>query len=140
MNWSVMGEPPVGLMLWRGLIRRCARCGAGHLFRMWFTLVDRCPRCRYLFDREEGFFLGAFVINFAVTELLLGAVLGVMIGMEAASGSAPLGIIIGAGAAETVIVPLLFYPYSKTLWAAIDMALHKSQVFADYPGPPAGIR
>jgi uncharacterized protein (DUF983 family) len=122
------------------MIRRCGRCGSGRLYRHWFKLVERCPRCGYLFDREEGFFLGAFVINFAVTEILLGAVLGVMIVLEATSGSAPLGIIIAAAVAETILVPVLFYPFSKTIWAAIDMVIHRGQVFADYPGPPAGIR
>jgi len=38
------------------------------------------------------------------------------------------------------VVPVLFYPFSKTIWAAIDMIMHRGQVFADYPGPPAGIR
>ncbi len=127
-------------MLWRGMTRRCARCGAGHLYTGWFKLIGRCPRCGYLFDREEGFFLGAFVINFAVTELMLGVVLAVMIGLEASGGGAPIGIIIAAAAAVTIIVPIAFYPFSKTTWAGIDMIMHRDQVFADYPGPPAGIR
>ena len=101
-------------------------------------MITRCPRCGYLFDREEGFFLGAFVINFIVTEALLGVVLGVLIVMEA-SGGAPLDLIIAAAVAVTILVPLLFYPFSKTVWTAIDMAMHRDQVFADYPGPPAGI-
>jgi uncharacterized protein (DUF983 family) len=127
-------------MLWRGLTRRCGRCGSGHLYRSWFKLIDRCPRCGYIYDREEGFFLGAFVINFMVTELLLGVVLAVLIGMEASSGGAPLGAMFAAAAAETIIVPLVFYPFAKTIWAAIDMIMHREQVFSDYPGPPAGIR
>lgn len=101
-------------------------------------MITRCPRCGYLFDREEGFFLGAFVINFIVTEALLGVVLGVLIVMEA-SGGAPLDLIIAAAVGVTILVPIFFYPFSKTVWTAIDMAMHRDQVFADYPGPPAGI-
>ncbi len=101
-------------------------------------MITRCPRCGYLFDREEGFFLGAFVINFIVTEALLGVVLGVLIVMEA-SGGASIGLIIGAAVGVAIIVPIFFYPFSKTVWTAIDMAMHRDQVFADYPGPPAGI-
>jgi uncharacterized protein (DUF983 family) len=126
-------------MLTRGLTRRCARCGSGHLYPTWFRLVGRCPRCGYLFDREEGFFLGAFLINFAVTEASLGVVIAVLIGLEA-NGGASLVPIFAAAAAVTVIVPIIFYPFSKTTWAAIDMLMHREQVFADYPGPPAGIR
>jgi hypothetical protein len=102
--------------------------------------VVRCPRCGYLFDREEGFFLGAFLINFAVTELSLGIVIAVLIGLEANGGGVSLVPIFAAAVAVTVIVPIVFYPFSKTTWAAIDMIMHREQVFADYPGPPAGIR
>jgi uncharacterized protein (DUF983 family) len=117
----------------RGLIRRCPRCGAGHLFSRWFRMIERCPRCDYAFAREEGFFLGAFVINFVVTEAALGIVLAVFIGLEA-GGGAPLGPIIAAAVLVTVAVPLLFYPFSKTLWAAIDLAMHPEfQIRADGP-------
>ena len=34
-------------------------------------MAERCPRCGMRFEREEGFFLGAYVVNFAVTEGLL---------------------------------------------------------------------
>jgi uncharacterized protein (DUF983 family) len=130
--------PSINRMLFRGLIRRCGRCGGGHLYQGWFKMVPRCPRCGYLFDREEGFFLGAYLINFGATEFALGVVLAVMIAMEA-SGDSSLGIIIAAAVVTSILVPLGFYPFSKTLWAAIDMVMHREQVFADYPGPPAGI-
>jgi hypothetical protein len=73
-------------------------------------------------------------------QLLLGVVLAVMIIQEASSGGTSLPAIFTAAAAETIGVPILFYPFSKTIWAAIDMVMHRGQVFADYPGPPAGIR
>jgi uncharacterized protein (DUF983 family) len=59
-------------MLIRGLLRRCPRCGSGTLFRGWFQMVERCPRCGYTFEREESFFLGAYVINLAITQVALG--------------------------------------------------------------------
>jgi uncharacterized protein (DUF983 family) len=135
-----MGLPSPSRILLRGMVRRCGRCGSGHLFQGWFKLVPRCPRCGYLFDREEGFFLGAFVINFVTTELLLGVVLAVMIAQEASTGGASLPALFAAAAAVTILVPIIFYPFSKSIWAAIDMIMHRDQVFADYPGPPAGIR
>jgi hypothetical protein len=36
-------------------------------------------------------------------------------------------------------VPVVNYPFSKTTWAAIDMIMHREQVFADYPGPAGRI-
>jgi rubredoxin len=118
-------------MLARGLARRCPRCGAGHLFRGWFRMVERCPRCGYTFDREEGFFLGAFVINFGVTTAGLAVIMGVLIAVLAGGGaSRAIAIVAVAAAAETVIVPVLFYPFSKTLWAAIDVAMHRGESWA----------
>lgn len=96
-------------------------------------MIERCPRCDYLFAREEGFFLGAFVINFVVTEGALGIVLAVFIGLEAGGGT-PLGPIIAAAVLVTVLVPIVFYPSSKTMWAAIDLAMHpEHQVRGDSP-------
>jgi uncharacterized protein (DUF983 family) len=122
-------------LLARGFARRCGRCGAGQLFRSWFRLVDRCPRCGYRFDREEGFFLGAFVINFAVTTAGLFALVGVMIAMLANGGDnasiTPIAII---AVAETIVVPIAFYPFSKTVWAAIDLALHQGDGSAGSAG------
>ena len=36
---------------------------------------DRCPRCGMRFEREEGFFVGAYLINFAIVEFALFVVL-----------------------------------------------------------------
>ena len=124
-------------MLTRGLTRHCPRCGAGHLYHGWFTLADRCPRCDHTFAREEGFFLGAFVINFGATTVGLAAIMAVLIAVLAANGSheAIVAVAIAAGA-ETVVVPLVFYPFSKTLWSAIDMAMHRGEAWATL-GPPS---
>ena len=37
----------------------------------YFQLHERCPRCGYKFEREEGFFTGVYLVNYAVTALLL---------------------------------------------------------------------
>ncbi|HUQ39118.1 MAG TPA: DUF983 domain-containing protein, partial [Acidimicrobiales bacterium] len=55
-------------MLGRALLKRCPLCGAGELFTGWFRMKDRCPGCGYRFEREEGFFLGAYVINLAIAQ------------------------------------------------------------------------
>jgi hypothetical protein len=125
--------PPPTRVLFRGLTRRCGRCGSGKLFRSWFKMVDRCPRCGYLFNREEGFFLGALLINFAVTEILLGVVLGAMIGVLASGGGQSLTPIVITAIGETILVPVLFYPFSRTTWAAIDLMLHRGEAWAASP-------
>ena len=115
-----------GRTIGRGLIRHCPNCGQGRLFRRWFRMVDRCPRCGHQFDREEGFWLGAYVINFAVTEGALALVFAAYIVMQARDNSSSLAVApwLIVGGIVAVGVPLFFYPFSKTIWAAIDMVMH----------------
>ena len=49
--------------------KHCPRCGGGHLFDGWFRMKERCPTCGVRFEREPGFFVGAYFINFAVALL-----------------------------------------------------------------------
>ena len=37
--------PALRSVLWRGLARRCPRCGQGKLFRGYLKLVDHCAHC-----------------------------------------------------------------------------------------------
>jgi len=64
-------KPSIGTMVKRGMVRHCPHCGSGGLFAHWFRMVERCPRCGIKFEREEGFYLGAFLINFAIGEGLI---------------------------------------------------------------------
>ncbi len=139
MDTPVAGAPgsaatasPAG-MLGRGLLRRCASCGSGNLFDSWFRMRERCPRCGYRFEREEGFFLGAYVINLAITLglLLLLAVVPLIVLLDSRPDPSLVPIIVG-GTAAVVIGPMAFYPFSKTIWTAIDLILRP----VDAPEPP----
>lgn len=115
----------LGRMLARALARRCPRCGSGRLFTRWFRMVERCPGCGFRFERrpEEASFLGAYVLNLALTEGALAAVLFGFILMRAGSDDGgPLWPVFALGGAVAVVLPVAFYPFSRTLWAAIDLA------------------
>lgn len=116
--------PSTGRMLRRGLRRRCPRCGERGVFASWFTMVDACPGCGLRFEREHDFFLGGYVINLAVTEGLLLIGLFVFI-LVAVSGDAdvPVVPVLVVAAVLAVGGPLLFFPFSRTIWAAIDLAM-----------------
>ncbi|HEX8153102.1 MAG TPA: hypothetical protein VF698_08260 [Thermoanaerobaculia bacterium] len=45
---------PIGLVLRRGLRKRCPRCGEGALFRRRIESFDRCPACGVLYQRNFG--------------------------------------------------------------------------------------
>jgi uncharacterized protein (DUF983 family) len=116
-------EPSFGRMLLRGMRRCCPRCGAGKLFTRWFRMVERCPGCGYRFEREEGFQLGGYVINFGVTEGLVCLVVGGYIVAAAANPDVAIWPVVLGGFLAAVVTPLVFYPFSRTIWAAIDLAL-----------------
>src|SRR5215468_10645712 len=52
---------------------RCPRCRKGRLFRGWFAMNDPCPVCGLIFQREEGYFLGAMYVSYLLGGVLLGA-------------------------------------------------------------------
>jgi uncharacterized protein (DUF983 family) len=111
-------------LLARGLTKRCPRCGAGHLFRHWFAMTERCPGCGYRFAREDGFFLGAYVINFAVTEALIGVLLfAYIIAMANSDKGIPLLPVIAVALGAAIAAPTAFFPFSRTIWAAIDLIM-----------------
>ena len=110
-------------MLWRGMTKRCPRCGGRKLFDGWYHLKPRCPRCGLKFERESGFFLGAYVINYGITALWLLAVMAgliVRLDMDPRGSMVPFLV---AGVAVAVVVPLVSYPFGKTVWAAIDLSM-----------------
>jgi uncharacterized protein (DUF983 family) len=75
-----VARPGLATLLGRALRLRCPPCGHGRLFRGWFTLVPRCTACAFAFERDEreDYWLGAFLLNFLVTEVLF-AVLGTVV-------------------------------------------------------------
>lgn len=119
---AVHSHPSPVRALLRGARRRCPRCGSGGLFPTWFSLVEQCPTCGLSYSREEGAWLGAFVISFAVTEAVLAVIIAVSIAATLPDPPA-LKLSIGAGLAM-IAFPLAFYPFSKTIWAAIDLLMH----------------
>ena len=123
-------------MVRRGLLKRCAVCGSSGLFEGWFKMRERCPRCGYVFARENGFALGAILMNFAVAEALL-AVVGIipLIAMLAANPDADVLPVIIASVVAVVVGPVVFHPFSRTLWVALELILRPSA--ARVPGDRA---
>jgi len=108
-------------MFARALLRRCPRCGGKAWFRGWFAKSDRCRTCGYRYEREPGFLLGAVTINTIVTFGLLGAVL--LVGSILSYPDIAVVPILIATGIVAVVVPVVFYPFSYTIWAAIDLTM-----------------
>jgi Protein of unknown function (DUF983) len=41
------------------------------MFRSLFQMNDPCPKCGLLFEREEGYFLGAMYISYGMSSIIL---------------------------------------------------------------------
>lgn len=96
-------------------------------------MVERCPRCGYKFEREEGFFLGAYVVNLGITQLAVVVYIG--LAMVLTLPDPPLVPLAIGGAAVAVLTPLVAYPFSKTFWTAIDLVMHPAHL---QDQPPSG--
>src|SRR2546427_10553869 len=83
---SAPGSPPSGAVsfarpgirgiLARGLRLRCPRCGCCPLYSGYFRMQERCAACGFRYEREQGYFVGAIYINYAITvALAAGSVL-----------------------------------------------------------------
>jgi uncharacterized protein (DUF983 family) len=122
------GKPPPGTLLKRGVTKRCPRCGERDIYRTYFRMRERCPSCGYLFEREPGFFVGAYLINFAIIEGILFVLLMGFIAWKDQNPDAGVVIPIGMGLLLGFVGPVVFYPYSRTIWSAFDLLMTPLEV------------
>ncbi|HWS45846.1 MAG TPA: DUF983 domain-containing protein [Acidimicrobiia bacterium] len=115
-----MTRPARARILWRGATRRCARCGHGHLFHRWFTMVPDCPTCGLHFEREEGYWVGALAVNLVLVGGLFAVAFVAVI--VATAPDIPVAPLLALLVPVMVIGPIVAFPFSRTLWVAIDRA------------------
>ena len=66
--------------------------------------------------------MGALFVNFAVTEILMFLWIAAYFGLSLPDPHVTPALLVGIGVISTV-VPVVFYPFSKTIWAAIHLAM-----------------
>lgn len=108
-------------VLWWGFTRRCPRCGGRHIFRRYFTLLDDCPRCGLHFDRGDGYFTGALAINIAFVSAIFAITF--IVALALTIPEVPVAPLLAIFIPLMTFGPILFYPFSKTVWMAVDRAL-----------------
>lgn len=106
----------------RALTLRCPNCGAWGIFRDWFHLETRCPRCRLRLERgEHDYFLGSMMFNLVVAEGMF--VLGMVLFILWRWPDVPWDFLQYGGVLFMLLAPFLLFPFSKTVWIAFDLAL-----------------
>ena len=110
---------------WRAARLRCPNCGGGSLFESWFRMRLRCPTCDLLLTRgEEGYQVGSYMFNIAASELV---VVGVFLGVLVLTWPDPPWNWLTYGVPVlAVLAPVVFYPFTKTLFLAFDLAFRPS--------------
>lgn len=121
-NLPPSGWPRLRILLVRALARRCPQCGAPGIFRNYWSLREHCPRCGYRFEREEGYFLGAYALNLIAAEFITIALL-VSFLVRTDYSWVVLEIIFIPLA---ILLPILFFPFARTLWMALDLTIDRN--------------
>ncbi len=115
----------------RGVRKKCPRCGGGHLYDGWFRMKDRCPTCGVRFEREEGFFVGAYLINLAIVIVLLFVLCMVFVVMKDRDPDVSIVGPLVIGCLIAVAAPVLSYPFARTIWSAIDLGMTPLEPFEE---------
>ena len=85
-------------------------------------MKEHCSRCGIRFEREPGYWVGAVVLNTALIFATFLLVFGTMVAIT--YPDVPWGLVMTVTVAANLVVPLVFYPISKTLWAGLEMSWH----------------
>lgn len=123
-RWALLG---------RALRRRCPQCGSKGFFAGWFKLNSQCPTCGIASEREDGHFVGAVGFNtiFSFGMLLITILVGTWVSYP----HIRVVPMLAAAFACAIVVPILFWPFSQTLWMAFDLGWRPArtdELSADY--------
>lgn len=124
-NPSTNGAARFGTGFTRALLRHCPFCGGSDIFENWFTLKKQCPSCGSIFEPEDGYMLGSYVVNLGVT-----AIIGVLFAFSVVFGT-DLSVVQLQIAAVLLVIgfPLFFYGYAQLVWICIDLLFNSTHKF-----------
>lgn len=127
-----------GLLFWRALLLRCPNCGGGPIFEGWLRMRTRCPKCRLPMERgEHGYQVGSYMFAIIAAELIFAAIfLGVLLFTWP---DPPWDLLLYGGMALMLVVPFLFFPFSKTLFLAFDLTFRPARPEELGPERTAGV-
>jgi uncharacterized protein (DUF983 family) len=108
------------LLFWRAIRLSCPNCGGGPIFRSWFRVRPYCPSCGLPLERgEQGYQVGSYMFNIIAAELIFVAV---FLGVVFITWPTPPWLLLQyGGIALMILAPVIFFPFSKTLFLAFDL-------------------
>jgi uncharacterized protein (DUF983 family) len=83
-------------------------------------MVEDCPTCGLHFEREDGYFGGALAINIIAVGGLFTVVF--VVALVLTIPEVPVAPLLAILVPIVVLGPIVYYPFSKTVWVAVDRA------------------
>lgn len=122
--------PPTGALgllhrVWDGLHRRCPVCRIGRIFGGAVKMNAQCPTCRYVFEREPGYFLGAIAIGYFMG---VGIVCALAVAVRRIVPTLDWEWCFGVALVFYLLFTPLVFQYARTIWMYFDN-------FMDPPSP-----
>lgn len=121
-----MQRPPLKLIAFRAAHWRCPNCGRGRLFRGVFRMLLRCPECGLSYFPEQGYYIGAMIINYAATTAVIVTIfLFSLLFPDVTSLSTNSKILLWIGFA--IALSLLLTRHAYSFWLGIDFWIKPRQ-------------
>ena len=83
---------------------------------------EHCPGCGLRFEREPGYWVGAVVVNTVVIFATFVVVFGSL--TAATWPDVPWATVLWVTVSLNLVIPVLLYPLSKTIWMALELSWH----------------
>lgn len=84
-------------------------------------MAERCPRCGFVFERQEGHFIGAVGLNTVITAVAVMA--SIAVGIIVSDGEIAVVPILAVTLGIAIFVPFLIHPACRMLWTAIHLKM-----------------
>lgn len=85
-------------------------------------MKEHCPGCGLRFERETGYWVGAVVVN---TTVIFATFVAVFVSLTLATWpDVPWATVLWVTVATNLVIPVVFYPMSKTTWLALELSWH----------------
>jgi uncharacterized protein (DUF983 family) len=103
-------------VLSRAIRLRCPACGKGPLYKSLLDTYKGCSKCGMLFEREQGYFVGAVYVNVMVTLFLIVStyLITIIVAPDYDSG---VQIVLFVMA---LAIPLSLFRHARSIWLALD--------------------
>jgi uncharacterized protein (DUF983 family) len=113
--------PSWGKLIGRALLAHCPVCGQRKIFTRWLKMAERCPRCGFVFERQEGHFIGAVGLNTVITAAALIA--SIIVGLVLSSPDLAVVPVLIVALSIAILLPIIIHPMCRMLWTAIHLMM-----------------